>query len=91
MFLVGVYLHDNNNNNVGFWWAFISMTTVGYGDKIPTSVCARLFSIIWIMFGVIGFGILTGQLTGEIVKANAPPPPLMKGKVCMYTQINNFL
>ena len=54
------------------------MTTVGYGDKIPKSIGARLYSIVWIMIGVIGFGILTGQLTGEIVKANAPPPSSMK-------------
>ena len=44
------------------------------------SVGARLFSILWIMIGIIGFGILTGQLTGEIVKANSPPPPVMKGQ-----------
>ena len=64
----------------GFWWAFISMTTVGYGDKTPKSISARLYSIVWIMIGIIGFGILTGQLTGEIVKANSPPAPTMKGK-----------
>ena len=64
----------------GFWWAFISMTTVGYGDKTPKSVCARLYSVIWIMTGIIGFGILTGQLTGEIVKASSPPPPSINEK-----------
>ena len=32
----------------GIWWSFISMTTVGYGDKVPKSVAARLFSIVWI-------------------------------------------
>ena len=66
--------------STGFWWAFISMTTVGYGDKTPRTIGARLWSVIWIMIGIIGFGILTGQLTGEIVKANSPPDPTMKGK-----------
>ena len=32
------------------------------------------------MIGVITFGLLTGQLTGEIMKADSPPPPNMKGK-----------
>ena len=32
------------------------------------------------MIGIIGFGLLTGQLTGEIVKANSSPPPKLRGK-----------
>ena len=41
----------------------------------------KLVSIlVWIMIGVITFGLLTGQLTGEIMKADSPPPPNMKGK-----------
>ena len=25
----------------GFWWAFVSMTKVGYGERIPKSIHAR--------------------------------------------------
>lgn len=35
----------------GFWWSFISMTTVGYGDKTPKFLLSRLFSVIWILIG----------------------------------------
>ena len=36
----------------GFWWSFISMTTVGYGDKAPRSFFARLFAVLWILVGI---------------------------------------
>lgn len=63
----------------GFWWGFVSMTTVGYGDKCPKSKCARVFSIIWILIGVAMFGIFTAMLTTEIMKANNPKKPTISG------------
>ena len=62
----------------GVWWSFVSMTTVGYGDKTPKSILARFFSIIWILTGIVVFGIFTGELTGRIIKVNSPPPADMK-------------
>jgi polar amino acid transport system substrate-binding protein len=38
----------------GIWWAAVTMTTVGYGDKTPTTWAGRLMSLIW-MFGSIFF------------------------------------
>ena len=29
---------------------------------------------------MVGFGLLTGQMTGAIVTANSPPPPDMRGR-----------
>lgn len=65
----------------GFWWSFISMTTVGYGDKCPKSIPSRLFAVVWILIGIIACGIITGQLTGQVIKANNPPPASMKGNM----------
>lgn len=44
----------------GFWWSFISMSTVGYGDKTPKSFPGRLFAVVWIIIGITITSMLTG-------------------------------
>ncbi|KAL9958642.1 hypothetical protein ACROYT_G035690 [Oculina patagonica] len=50
----------------GFWWAFISMTTLGYGDKVPKTYVSKAFAIIWILTGLVIMGILSGALTSAV-------------------------
>ena len=47
----------------GFWWAFITMTTVGYGDKAPRSFFARIFGILWILIGLVIISTFTATIT----------------------------
>ena len=44
------------------------MTTVGYGDKNVRSVPGKVFAVLWILLGIVGFGLLTGELTSHILK-----------------------
>lgn len=50
----------------GFWWAFISMTTVGYGDRCPQSVGGRLFAVFWILVGICVCSVFTASLTSSL-------------------------
>lgn len=50
----------------GFWWAFTSMSTVGFGDKVPKSTSARLFAVVWILIGITVFSLFTAVLTSAL-------------------------
>ncbi|XP_028414723.1 uncharacterized protein LOC114537825 isoform X2 [Dendronephthya gigantea] len=50
----------------GFWWAIVTMTTVGYGDRAPRSILGRLFCMIWIITGMSIIAILTAMVTASL-------------------------
>ncbi|XP_074621769.1 uncharacterized protein LOC141880217 [Acropora palmata] len=56
----------------GFWWAFISITTVGYGDKAPKSLLGRLFSVLWILIGLVVITMFTATVTSALTNTALP-------------------
>ena len=45
------------------WWAVVTVTTVGYGDKTPTGTIGRLFGLVWILAGYFVFAYFTASVT----------------------------
>jgi voltage-gated potassium channel len=45
------------------WWAVTTVTTVGYGDKYPTTVAGRVVAAGMMMLGIGLFGVLTASLS----------------------------
>ncbi|QYM78738.1 transporter substrate-binding domain-containing protein [Horticoccus luteus] len=49
-----------------FWWAGVTMTTVGYGDKAPQTVGGRVIAMIWMFTGVIMISGFTAQIASSL-------------------------
>jgi voltage-gated potassium channel len=56
--------HDPNSNiksaEDAIWWAFVTITTVGYGDKFPVTTEGRIIAGFLMITGVGLFGTFTG-------------------------------
>lgn len=48
------------------WWAAVTITTVGYGDKTPKKRLGRLFGLVWIFAGYFVFAYFTASVTSTI-------------------------
>ena len=46
----------------GVYWAVVTMTTVGYGDKTPKTAGGRLIAILWMLASVALVSILSTSI-----------------------------
>lgn len=53
-----------------FWWAAVTMTTVGYGDKAPVSFAGRLIALVWMFAGLIMVASFTAAITSSLTVSN---------------------
>jgi voltage-gated potassium channel len=55
------------------WWAVVTVTTVGYGDKFPLSAEGRLVAILLMTAGVGLFGMFSGFVAAWFLEAPQHP------------------
>lgn len=54
------------------WWSYVTITTVGYGDKFPVTTEGRIIAVILMTVGVGLFGTFTAFVSSWFVKTNQP-------------------
>ncbi len=60
-----------------FWWAIVTMTTVGYGDLAPVTPFGRVVASLLMLTGIGLIGVITGAyaslFTEEVSHSSLPP------------------
>jgi len=54
-----------------FWWAITTVTSVGYGDKIPVSPEGKAVAVVLMFMGVALFGAIAATLATVFIKSDA--------------------
>ncbi|GAB2734386.1 potassium channel family protein [Sinomonas soli] len=53
------------------WWAFTTVTTVGYGDRYPVTDVGRVAAVVLMLAGIAVLGVVTASIASWLVEAVA--------------------
>lgn len=57
------------------WWSYVTITTVGYGDRYPTTNWGRVVGVLLMTSGVALFGVFTSFLANTFLSPREKPEP----------------
>lgn len=52
----------------GLWWAVTTVTTVGYGDRFPTTSEGRILAVMLMLVGISLVGVITASVASWFVR-----------------------
>ena len=51
----------------GLWLAFVTASTVGYGDVIPSTTASKLFTVVVVLLGFAVLSLVTAAIAAALV------------------------
>ena len=54
----------------GVWWAVVTVTTVGYGDLVPSDIEGQLIGIAVMLLGLGFMAVLTATIASEFIQTD---------------------
>lgn len=71
MYVVEHNAPDSNITNLGdaFWWAVVTVTTVGYGDVYPITFEGRVIASVIMVIGITILGILISTIGAQFLES----------------------
>jgi voltage-gated potassium channel len=60
--------HDFHSLGLAFWWALQTVTTVGYGDVVPTTRVGQVIGGLEMVIGVSFIAFLTAGVTSVVIQ-----------------------
>ena len=85
----GGNIHDYSD---ALWWAIVTVTTVGYGDRFPVSGGGRAVAVILMLLGIGLIGVLTATVASVFVKehTDANKEEFRKGHADLGQQLSEI-
>lgn len=69
----GILIHfaEGMSYSDGIWWAFVTATTVGYGDISPSTLYGRMIAMLLMLLGIGLIGSVTSTLTSYFLNTRS--------------------
>jgi voltage-gated potassium channel len=83
----GSNIHNYAN---ALWWAIVTVTTVGYGDRFPVTEGGRVVAVVLMLVGIGLIGVLTATVASVFIKehTDANREEIKKGHVDLGQQLS---
>jgi voltage-gated potassium channel len=60
--------HDFSSLGLAVWWGLETVTTVGYGDVVPTTTAGKVIGGIEMTIGISLISLLTAAVTSTVIQ-----------------------
>ena len=85
----GISLTEGIEFTDALWWSIVTVTTIGYGDIVPTTAIGRIIATLIMLTGIGFLGALTGTISTYFLNRR---PDVYRPKIVeeMIEKLNHF-